>query len=185
MKKLFFIFVLLSCLAAGFAETGYDGLQWGTKSNNITFPEIAKNTKAREKKMVGVNTVIFYHLIADQLKGVSYSVPAGKTDLLKSKYNSLLGILKRPVITQEKWSDILKKENRLSQKFTSEEIDRESNKVIFEYARDIVEKNYYDIDRGDARIYIYDYNADTIAFLFENFVEGVTFVVYTQYEQDY
>ena len=180
-----FIFVLVFCLAAGFAETGYDGLQWGTKHNNIPYPEITKELKAREKKMVGVNTVVFYHLTAGQLKGVSYSLPAEKTDLLKSKYNNLLGTLKRPVITQQKWSEMLKKENRLSQKTTAEEIDRESNKIIYSYARDIVERNYYDIDRGDARIYVYDYNNDTIAFLFENFVEGVTFVVYTQYEQDY
>ena len=39
MKKLIFIFVLLSCFAEAFAETGYDGTEWGTKRERLDFGE--------------------------------------------------------------------------------------------------------------------------------------------------
>ena len=57
MKKIFFILVLLSCFAAGFAETGYAGTQWGTHKQNLkigdkiepTENELWESTEARKK----------------------------------------------------------------------------------------------------------------------------------------
>ena len=50
MKKIFFIFVLLSCFAAGFAETGYNGADWNDKRSILNFGE-----KADEWQMTPVS----------------------------------------------------------------------------------------------------------------------------------
>lgn len=185
MKKIFFIFVLVFCLTTGFAEAGYNGLQWGAKYNDIPYPEISENTKAREKKMVGVYTTIFYHLRGNQLKGISYTIPVEKTTEIKSKYKKQIDTKQVEAISQKDWSNLLKEEKKISEKFTSEEIDRESNKMIFLLARGIEEDRASGMDKGNAQIYIYDYNEDTRVYIFENMIEGVTFVVYTQHEQDF
>ena len=50
---------------------------------------------------------------------------------------------------------------------------------------DGIEELKNDEGNGKSTVYIYDYNDDTRVYIFENLVEGLTFVYYAQHEQDY
>ena len=55
------------------------------------------------------------------------------------------------------------------------------NDGVTSYEFPIVEKP--DVNTGI--VYIYDYNDDTRVYIYENFIEDKTFVVYVPHEQDY
>ena len=50
---------------------------------------------------------------------------------------------------------------------------------------DGIEELKIDEGNGKSTVYIYDYNDDTRVYIFENLVEGLTFVYYAQHEQDF
>ena len=185
MKKTITILLLLSCFVVTFAETGYAGKQWMSKSSDLPYLEADEDTKMIDKKMLGIDTTVYYHFSAKRLMAVSYSLPISKTEQAKSNYKNLVDTYKLEVLTQTKWKVLLISGNKINSESTTDDIDRASNKAIYLLARGIELNNVDKIDNGDARIYIYDYNDDTRVYLFENVVKGVLFVVYTHHEQDF
>jgi hypothetical protein len=99
MKKIFFIFFLVFCLTAGFAETGYRGHEWYSYKN--TFPLTAredfneinystlpfKDSVVYQKTIVGSKEFLFYFFDYEttELIAAGYSIPASKTSKLKEQ----------------------------------------------------------------------------------------------------
>lgn len=185
MKKKTFILFLLFCFSVAFAETGYAGIQWGTKWESLPFTKEDLTTKSMDRKLVGEDTTMYYHFRNLKLAGISYSLPREKTDLAKANYEHLVETLHADNITVKEFVNILEEQNEIDSKATSNEIDRVANKFIFNITKGIEAEGSQGFEKGNASIYIYDYNNDTRVYIFENIIENITFVVYLPHEQDY
>jgi hypothetical protein len=193
MKKLFFIFVLVFCLAAGFAETGYAGTPWGTLKQNLKIGDriaptdnaLWESTEARKKLILNRQNTVYYHFFENQLYGVSYTLQAEDTKQICAKFTNKVDILKVPATTKEEWIDNLIAQRMIDNKEDNALINLASNKMIFEVAAVFEFYGNQAKKTGDAKIYIYDYNEDTRVYIFENMVEGLTFVTYMWHEQDF
>ncbi len=191
MKKTLFIILLLSCFAGAFAETGYANNQWGDTYlevlNKTSAIEYNSDTHFKRKVMVGVETNVFYHFDNEDFIGVSYSLPKEKTEEIKSKFSKIITSQKTQTIPKKKFIETIKKDVNLLEKYNTDNISFISDKYAFLQARKIetVGTSQYIDNNGTGNLYIYDYNDDTRVYIFENFVEGITFVVYTYHEQDY
>lgn len=182
MKKLFFTFVLVFCLAAGFAETGYRGMQW--YSNAEAFPKKdqikLEDLLVYEKIILGKKTFLFYALYKNQLQFSAYVITKDKTEELKKELKKfkkteiradLTNTNEYPGKTQietETWmvSDAFEIVDQI-EKTTPEEIKAAEDKT------------------ASGKITIYDYNEDTRCYVIENFIAGQTAVVYVPHEQEY
>ena len=194
MKKIFFILVLLSCFAAGFAETGYAGTQWGTHKQNLkigdkiepTENELWESTEARKKLILNKQNTIYYHFADSYLYGITYTLSREDTKQIRSKFKNEVDIINLEAFSHEEWIENLLNQGMIDNKEDSAEVNLATNKMIFEITAVYEFQGYKkQIKNGNAKVYIYDYNDDTRVFLFENIVEGYSFVSYIWHEQDF
>ncbi len=194
MKKLFFIFVLVFCVAAGFAETGYAGTQWGTHKQNLkigdkiepTNNELWESTEARRKLILNKPGIIYYHFVEDYLYGITYTLNKKDTKQIISKFKNEVDTIKVESSDLDEWIDYLSQQGMIDNKEDEEDINLATNKMIFEITAVYEFQGYKNqIKNGNAKVYIFDYNDDTRVFLFENIVEGYSFVSYIWHEQDF
>lgn len=192
MKKLFFIFVLVSCFAAGFAETGYRGHQWYCKFD--TFPESGQERNSLQydntipliykKTILESRTFLFYDInsTTGELESAGYIIPKKKTDLLKKELKP-----KKSTILKFDFSDF---------DYETGESQLENEFYIFVSFAGITKnglENITDQDKEDLKtlknaagsIVIYDYNDDTRCYVFENAIPEQTVVIYVPHEQNY
>ncbi len=187
MKKIFIILLMLSCFAGAFAETGYANTAWGTPKKYVDLTEETDSIKSKSKTIQGVKTTLYYQFVNDRLAGVCYSIPAEKTEQLKQNYYNLVAKFKAHSTSQKEWIKMLQEDSTTKEKLTAKSKDLMTSKILFLSAWDI-ENNGYDQLKdveGKGNFYIYDYNNDTRVYIFENTIEGITFVVYTYHEQDF
>lgn len=193
MKKIFFILVLVFCLTAGFAETGYAGTPWGTLKQNLKIGDriaptdnpLWESTEARKKLILNKQNTVYYHFFENQLYGVSYTLQAEDTKQICAKFTNKVDMKKIPGMNKLEWIEIMFTEGLIDNKEDNEIINLASNKMIFEVAAGFEFYGNKTTKTGDAKIYIYDYNEDTRVYIFENMVEGLTFVTYMWHEQDF
>ena len=185
MKKIFFIFVLVFCLIAGFAETGYRGHEW--YSLKSSFPKTGQmqfedevglgnmEPLIYEKTILGTDNYLFFGFNAntDELITAGYLIPAERTAELKRQLNKKGMEIKKNYPVYEDQRNI--------------GIKAINNFFIFGdfyfYFR------FPQLDGSDKNgkwiITIYDYNDDTQCLVFENAVPGQTVVMYLPHEQDF
>ena len=185
MKKIFLIFVLVFCLAAGFAETGYRGHEWYSlkssfpKTGQMQFEdEVGLGTMdplIYEKKILGIdNFLIFaFDTNTQEMIAAGYLIPVDKTGELKKQLTKKKTEIKK---------DYPFYEGRPS--FDDKAIDN-----FFIFGDFYFYFRFPELDGSDKNgkwiITIYDYNDDTQCLIFENAVPGQTVVMYLPHEQDF
>lgn len=192
MKKLFLSLFILFLSVGLFAETGYAGTAWNapqyktdTRLLKVPGQETPKTTATKIKTILGQSTVIFYHFLDDKLMGVSYTVGDPKANV-KSKFHNLVKSFTVPQMSNDDFISMLLEDKTLKSKDDSMMITIQQNEVFFRLAYQLEQfgnDSNYENEKGE--IYIFDYNSDTRVYIYENIVEGLTFVVYTYHEQDY
>lgn len=195
MKKTIFTLLLLFLLAGAFAENGYAGKKWGDSSLlfDVAVPVkpgddvLWETTKAEKKTILGKETIVYYHFFDDTLMAVSYTLPLEKTETLKKKFKDLVFNANTVTVSQRYYLNELLNDGTLKQ-INDEDLDLN---YVFAYGSLSIEFHGYDslkgitVDKGAATISLYDYNDDTRVCIWENIVNGKTFVVYTYHRQDY
>lgn len=199
MKKTLFIILLLSCFAGAFAETGYNGIKWFTEREDFqkntghrtSQSEIIPAAEIQEKVILGTKTNVHYFFSTyNCFESVAYSIPKEKTNVLKDKLNKPIRIIKTDALSKEDFSrEILEEEPDFKNEIP-QTVDTYFNYVFSSICNYAFEKELqFDVikAKGNSKglLYIYDYNDDTRLYIFENTIEGTTFVVYTYHEQDY
>lgn len=199
MKKIFFILLLLSCFAGAFAETGYNGIKWFTEREvfkkstgyKTTQSEVIPAIEMQEKTMLGEKTTVNYFFSAyDCFEGVIYTIPEKKTSELKDKLNKPIKTFKTDTFTREQFSREILKEEPDFKGQTQQTINTYFNYVFYSICFYTFEQeSNYEIIKAKKNskgtLYIYDYNDDTRLYIFENIIEGLTFVVYLNHGQDF
>jgi hypothetical protein len=192
MKKLFFIFIFISCFATAIAETGYRGHLWYSKYD--TFPESGQEINnlsydstiplIYKKTILESKTFLFYDIncTTGELESAGYLIPKNKTDLLKKELKQ-----KKSMVIKMDFSEY---------DYETGETQVENNFYIFASLAYITKnalENITDQDKEDlktfknaaGRITIYDYNDDTRCYVFENATPDYTVVIYVPHEQEY
>ncbi len=209
MKKLFFIFVLVSCFAAGFAETGYYDTEWGTKRDRLDFGEKADEWKYGNITMVSFGTIILgdnsiktYFFDKDKgLNCVGYFIPEGtlkelllKFDSRKKVYEIQTELFKIEEI-YEIANEIIKRGEE-PQFYDSTDDAKIAFTIIlaelynYEIADITQNKGYKKLEKakqgpGVGTLMIYDYNDDSRVYITTGNVENLAFVTYVPNFQDY
>ena len=185
MKKTITTLLILFLTLGLFAETGYAGFEWGANKSEFSYLNTEdKNTLSEQKVMLNKETTRFFHFgNTDMLWGISYSLPAAKTDEIKSKFKNLVRTQKLKEMPEEAMTEALK---NLALEENEKNKDYVSNRIMAAFA---LAYSAYGIPEtvkeGIAAVSAYDYNDDTRVFIFENMVKDKTIVVYTYHEQDY
>ena len=185
MKKIFLsLFVLLFTFGL-FAETGYAGVNWGAKREQLKYlfedhpnTEDWKNTEVRLKMIQGEQTKVYYHF-CDVLVGVSYTIPSSKTKKLINIFKNCIDVVTIPTMTKEEAKENLKIDFENKQ-----ESDIQINNAMFQTMAILDQKGINQSD-GKGLIWIFDYNEDTRVYVIQDLIEGLTTVVYIVHEQDY
>ena len=202
MKKIFFIFVLLSCFAAGFAETGYDGIEWGTKRDSLKFSEGAQSWKEQNLEVVAFSTVILGRstiksfLFNDQkLDGVAYSFIKKDLPELLKKFDNNKKVYEIPLtIDYENDLEYIIKNSELPAFAKDEEYGAYAFKLIiaqamsWELCRMAESEGYKKIEaekQAKEKLFIYDYNNNTRVYILTGGMQGLGFVVYVPHSKDY
>lgn len=206
MKKLLLIFVLLSCFAGAFAETGYNGTEWNRKRSLLDFGEKADEWQISQEQSVvsfgsvalGDDTIKIYFFEKEKLTGVSYYIPEGTLKDLLSKFDSKKEVAKiqTPMFTvQEIFEGLekLKKEKNLPSFIDgSEEAEIALSVVLaelslIEIAKFCETKGYKNLEKTEdpGTLYIYDYNNDTRVYIAAGNIKGLVFVAYVPHFKDY
>lgn len=185
MKKQITTLLILFLTLGLYAETGYAGIEWGTAKNKFKFEEELEGAGIINKTMLGEETRVFYSFNnKNNLDGISYSISRKKTSQLINRYpyEKRIGSIKIDTLTKE---DLYKDLGELA----------ENEKLLEEYISIVLCSNAAPLcdvrmgqgkrGYGDCTVHIYNYNDDTRVYIFENLVEGRTFVYYTFHEQDY
>lgn len=191
MRKTITTLLILFLTLGLFAETGYNGNQWLKKRDQLilNFPiepgedKLWNTTAAEKKAIMGKETVVYYHYGEGYLYAVSYYTTVEKTENLKKKFNNLVYEKKTKNVTI---SDLI----CIGILRETSDIDLYLNNQMAISCLKYEQDGYDQIevmadDNGKATISIYDYNDDTRVYILENFIEKLTFVVYTYHEQDY
>ena len=211
MKKIFIIALLIFNFVI-FAETGYTGTEWYTPKNivikSLLLSPVDKGDNdfiyIKEKNILNERTVVCYYFsVPDDLSkikdfsqdellwltGIAYLIPKEKTELLLKKYNNQ--VLKLFIIKDISEQESDSSTNAISfetidkidlqQEFLMMSLGFEKNGITLNEHPSIVEKP----NANTANVYIYDYNDDTRVYIYENFIENKTVVVYVPHEQDY
>lgn len=180
MKKIFFIFVLLSCFAAGFAETGYRGIQW--YSNIEAFPKKDQinyeGLLVYEKIILGKKTYLFYALYENQLQLAAYIITKDKTEELKKELKKYKKTeIKADLANGNEYPGKTKIESESWMIGDAYNLVDQIEKVTPEELKAAEDKT------ASGKITIYDYNEDTRCYVLENFIADRTAVVYVPHEQ--
>lgn len=202
MKKIFFIFVLVSCLTAGFAETGYNGTEWDTNRNLIDFGEYAESWNEDNLEAVSFTAVVLgrqtveSYLFEDQrLQGISYYLISEDTDELlerlktkKKIYEVSADLEMEPIIDKTveaaELPEYAKEDD--TGKFAFKLIITEA--ILWDSCRQIETLGYKKIqndEKAKGKIYIFDYNEDTRVYIITEVLSGIGFVVYVPHFQDF
>jgi hypothetical protein len=192
MKKLFFIFVLLSCFAVGFAETGYRGHQWysaaesfpKTGQENVNLEYDSTKPIIYKKTILESKTFLFYdiNIGTDELESAGYLVPKNKTEQLKKELKSM-----KKTIYNYDFSE-MEIETGTSQLENDFNIFAEFSWITKLFESSMTEQDKEDLKafkNAEGRITIYDYNDDTRCYIFENAIPDRTVVIYVPHEQDF
>lgn len=182
MKKLLTTLLILFLSLGLFAETGYTGIEWGTPKSCFKFEEDVEDAGIKTRTMQGEETKVYYSFYKDIFDGISYSISTEKTKQLLKKYSDKIGTLKIDTITKEAVYKELDEEYK-NEKFYEYYLHNEYCKNAAMYCDILLENEKK--GSGQCTVYIYNYNEDTRVYIFENLVEGRTFVYYTFREQDY
>lgn len=191
MKKILSLFILF--LSVGlFAETGYAGVEWGTKKEQLKDffiehdnSELWDNIEVREKQILNEKTKVYYHFNKG-LVGVSYAIPDNRTSVILKKYSDLVDTLFSISVPVEEFKNDLKNKldleniNNLNLAmnltiFTAVTRQETTSEIFF--TKPLYGENGF--------VYIFNYNDDTNVYVIQNFFKGYTFVVYVVREQDY
>lgn len=210
MKKLFFTFILVFCLAAGFAETGIDGTAWRTNRKKLNFGDLADNWNiTADTQIVSFSTIILgkkeiecYIFEEEQLKGVCYCIPEKSVKELLTKLDKTKKVLE---IKTQTFStlDLMEKhffykKNKNTPSFYSEDENiKKAFRIllgefeIYSIANKTEQTGYKNISKankkapGTGTLYIYDYNDDTRVYITAGNVDGLAFVAYVPHFKDY
>ena len=211
MKKLFFTFILVFCLAAVFAETGYKGTAWSTKRNSLDFGNLAETWQPDDETQVitfgttfvGDGALCSYYFYNNELTGVTlcYQENTTKNLLEKLKKENKVFEIQTECLLYSETFDFkkeLKKENKVQPSFDESETSEKYLTFLVEQlklytkAKDIEKKGYKNIKKakkkewGIGKIYIYDYNEDTRLYIFTPYTfDHVAFVAYVPHFKDY
>lgn len=182
MRKIIFIFVLLSCFSAGFADTGYRGIPW--YSNAEVLPKldqiIYNDLFIYEKIILGKKTHLFYAFYENQFQFASYIITKDKTEALKKELKKLKKTEIKCILSNA--SEYIAN----SQLEAEEWMIGDAFSIVYELEKLTLEEIKAEEDKSaDGRITIYDYNDDTRCYVIENYIPEKTAVVYVPYEQDY
>ena len=201
MKKLIFIFVLLSCFAEAFAETGYDGTEWGTKRNRLEFSQNAETLKENNFEIVTFPAVVLgrsslkSYLFQDQeLDGVTYSFIISDLPELLKKFENKKKVCEVSIkIDYSEDLEYIIKNTELPE-YTKQEDGILAFKLVmthsmsWELSKMIESKGYKSLEsnkQAKEKLFIYDYNSNTRAYIFTGGMTGVGTVVYVPHSQDY
>jgi hypothetical protein len=195
MKKLFFSFILIFCLSAGFAETGYRGHEWYSKKNTFSKNGLdsAQTGSCAEnliysKSILETKTYLIYSFAYDnnELLSAGYVIPKNKEKLLKQALKS-----------KNKKSYKIELGDYGNLEAEIKEFTEKNEKEICSYIYDSLSCLIFQINNfgngiseiiepnGNYTLTIYDYNDDTRCYIFENAVPDKTVVIYIPHEQDY
>lgn len=189
MKKILSLFILF--LSVGlFAETGYAGVEWGTKKEQLKDffiehddSELWNNTEVREKQILNEKTKVYYHFFYDRLISISYKIPDKKTEKLLSKFPDVVDVMMCPTMTLTEFKELHKDAANLNLD-DSNILETLMNQNVAQFV-ERYEITQMELPNGKGKIWIFDYNNDTNAYLIQDIIEGYTFVVYVFREQDY
>ena len=182
MKKLLLIFVLLSCFAGAFAETGYRGMQWYSKAE--AFPKKDQinyeGLLVYEKIILGRKTFLFYALYENQLQFSAYVITKDKTEDLKKELKKFKKTeIKADLANANTYQAATQIESESWMIGDAYSLVDEIEKVSPEELKAIEDKT------ASGKISIFDYNDDTRCYVFENYITDRTVVIYVPHEQDY
>lgn len=193
MKKIFFIFVLVSCLTAGFAETGYNNKAWNTEKGAVkTLGNVEPGeeslwiiTEAEIKKMLGIETMVYYHYFGNKLNSVSYTIPEENLEKLKAKLPKEAQTTN--TITMSTDACLLFVASGFGK---TENFDLAFNTEMWTLALMYEQGNIEELEglidkNGTGTIVNYNYNNDTNVYVFENVIQDYYCVVYIYHEQDF
>ncbi|MBR5775015.1 MAG: hypothetical protein IKY42_01975 [Bacteroidaceae bacterium] len=182
MRKTITTLLFLILMVGLSAETGYAGNQWGDNKSSFDLKVESINTLSKKKVMLGKETTLYYYFSDDYLCGVSYTLPIEKTAELKAKYRNLIREEELVGISNEEWTASMKRKN-----VDDSQNDLYANNFIFTIAVSLSTNGFPNTPakKGKSKLYAYNYNDDTWALIFENYLEGQTHVVYIYHEQDY
>ncbi len=190
MKKTITTLLITFLFLGLFAETGYNKHQWFSNKEELLLPfriepgedKLWEETEAERKVILGTEKNVYYHFIDNGLYAVSYFIRAEKTDLLRKKLTAPVYEIKSKSIPMVyilndipegiKDEDLYLNNRMATSAFNFELTGYDQLKAL-------------EVENGESTISIYDYNDDTRLYVFENFIKGATFVVYTYHEQDY
>lgn len=191
MKKTITTLLILFLTLGIFAETGYNNHSWLIKKENLQLnyriepgdDKLWEDTAAEKKPILGKETVIYYHFGNDVLYSISYCTKNEKTELIKKKMPEPIMEIKTISIPFSYFvsKGILSETNDLDLYFNKQMAISALNYELdgYDQLKEVATED------GACTISIYDYNDDTRVYIFDNNIEGLTFVVYTYHEQDY
>ena len=210
MKKIFFTFILVFCLVAGFAENGYNGTSWGTTKNKIQFGENIDSWQMTQNLEIitfstttqGKTTIKAYFFNNEKLAGISYYLPENslKDFISKIKAEKKVLEIETELFSIQNLMESLKqsKNKKNYPTFMDGSEDSEyafiavlGESYLYEIASYSEEKGYKNIKKttkkapGTGTLYIYDYNDDTRVYITAGNVDGLAFVAYVPHVKDY
>ncbi len=212
MKKLFFTFILVFCLAAGFAETGYRGAEWFINQNKLDFNGVATEWKINEELNsfciseieLDERVIKIFYFEDEQLIGLSYFIPKKSLKDLLSKFDKRdkvyeikadvpeISVLarteaKRKIKDGDNPQIIQNIEDKEKKAYMYSIFIAEKNTL--EFAKKYEKEGYKNIrkstDSQAANIYIYKVNEDTRMYIIQKKSEDYIYVAYVPHFKDY
>lgn len=208
MKRLILFFILFLNFGI-FAETGYNGFQWGWEKKDINIGENIEVWEDEYGSIVSFGTIIlgddsiksYFFDVEKGLDCVSYYIPAGSLEELLSKFDPKKKVYEVKTELFE-INDIYNSAKELIEKGTIPPFYDGSDKTIFAFISVLAEGYSYEIaskseDKGYKNIkeakegpkvgtlYIYDYNDDTRVYILSGNIDGLAFVAYVPHCKDY
>ncbi len=210
MKKIITTLLFLLLVFGLFAETGYNGTEWGTKRERLDFGENVDEWIFDKLDIIAFRTVTLGEdsiksYIFDEKKGldcVSYVISEKTVPELISKFENKNKVyeIQTQLFTSLELYDVLDEVIKEGQ--TPEFYDG-SNAAVFGMVELIAELNLYEFafinekkgyknipkakkkKAGVGKLYIYDYNDNTRVFIASGNVEGKAYVAYIPHYKDY
>ena len=194
MKKQTIAFFILIFTAAGLtAETGYQSHKWYetinnfSRSNRIQFEDDPLYglvfPLAYNKNIENEQTILYYGFDTEYFEFIAAGFTV--TNKTAEKIKSKLG----PKINTYKITTEYRTEEELDFEGNEEEIRKYKDCFIFVDLRSVaygIDLGYVEeFEKGDGVITIYNYNDDTRAYVFENFYDKRTTIVFIPYNRGY
>ena len=210
MKKIVVVLLLLSCFVVGFAETGYNGVNWDTSGVSIDFNEVETRWQITPEDelntwseiVLGERIIKSCCIRQNKFKGICYVINEKSVKELLTKLDQKKKIyeIRTDFINGLETSRLIAKHEK-NGTLPNYSNDKKRNRSIiditaYEYstinaALECEYKGYKNLKKQKksapyvGTLYIYDYNDDTRIYITSGNVDGLAFVAYVPHAKDY